>query len=35
MYGHAPLIENSEIMEHICNENNQDVGHIVGKDTRK
>jgi hypothetical protein len=35
MYGHSPLIENSEIMEYICNENNQDVGHIVGKDTRK
>jgi hypothetical protein len=35
MYGHAPLIENSEIMEYICNENNQDVGHIVGKDSRK
>ena len=35
MYGHSPLVENSEIMEYICNENNQDVGHITGKDTRK
>ena len=35
MYGHSPLIEDSEIMEYICNENNQDVGHIVGKDSRK
>jgi hypothetical protein len=35
MYGHSPLVENSEIIEYICNENNQDVGHIVGKDTRK
>ena len=35
MYGHSPLVEDSEIMEYICNENNQDVGHIVGKDSRK
>ena len=35
MYGHSPLVENSEIIEYICNENNQDVGHIVGKDPRK
>ena len=35
MYGRSPLVENSEIMEYICNENNQDVGHIVGKDSRK
>jgi hypothetical protein len=35
MYGHAPLLENSEIMEYICNENNQDVSHIVGKESRK
>jgi hypothetical protein len=35
MYGHSPLVEDSEIIEYICNENNQDVGHIVGKDTRK
>ncbi len=35
MYGQSPLVENSEIIEYICNENNQDVNHIVGKDTRK
>ena len=35
MYGHFPLQPSTEIMEYICNENNQDVGHIVGKDTRK
>jgi hypothetical protein len=35
MYGHSPLVEDSEIIEYICNEDNQDVGHIVGKDTRK
>jgi hypothetical protein len=35
MYGHSPLMEDSEILEYICNENNQDVSHIVGKDTRK
>ncbi len=35
MYGHFPLDPGSEIMEYICNENNQDVTHIVGKDSRK
>jgi len=35
MYGRSPLVENSEIMEYICNENNQDLSHIVGKDSRK
>jgi hypothetical protein len=35
MYGRSPLVEDSEILEYICNENNQDVSHIVGKDTRK
>jgi hypothetical protein len=35
MYGQSPLVENSEIIEYICNENNQDVDHILGKDTRK
>jgi hypothetical protein len=35
MYGHFPLQKGAEIMEYICNENNQDVSHIVGKDTRK
>lgn len=34
MHGHSATV-NSEIMEYICNENNQDVPHIVGKDTRK
>jgi hypothetical protein len=35
MYGHFPLQANTEIMEYVCNENNQDVSHIVGKDSRK
>jgi hypothetical protein len=35
MYGHFPLDPGTEIMEYICNENNQDVKHIVGKDSRK
>jgi hypothetical protein len=35
MFGHFPLQTNTEIMEYICNENNQDVNHIVGKDSRK
>ncbi len=35
MHGHSPLVENGELMEYICNENNQDVSHILGKDTRK
>ena len=35
MYGHFPLQANTEIMEYVCNENNQDVSHIVGKDDRK
>ena len=35
MYGHFPLDPGTEIMEYICNENNQDVTHIVGKDSRK
>ncbi len=34
LYGHFPL-QPTEIMEYICNENNQDLKHIVGKDTRK
>jgi hypothetical protein len=34
MHGHS-LIETGELMEYVCNENNQDVSHIVGKDTRK
>ncbi len=35
LYGRFPLQPRTEIMEYICNENNQDVSHIVGKDTRK
>jgi hypothetical protein len=35
LYGHFPLQAGQEIMEYICNENNQDLSHIVGKDTRK
>ncbi len=35
LYGHSPLLVNTEIMEYICNENNQDPSHIVGKDLRK
>jgi hypothetical protein len=35
LYGHSPLMEDAEILEYICNENNQDVSHILGKDTRK
>jgi len=35
LYGHSPLLTNTEIIEYICNENNQDVSHITGKDTRK
>ena len=29
-----PLMENQEIIEYICNENNKDVIHILGKDGR-
>jgi hypothetical protein len=35
LIGHSPLMTNTEILEYICNENNQDVRHIVGKDNRK
>jgi hypothetical protein len=35
MYGHSNLQEGVDLQEYICNENNQDVPHIVGKDTRK
>jgi hypothetical protein len=34
MHGHSKL-QKTELMEYICNENNQDVSHIVGKDRRK
>ena len=35
MHGHSNLQEGVDLQEYICNENNQDVPHIVGKDTRK
>ncbi len=35
MHGKSPLLQNEELMEYICQENNKDVSHIVGKDTRK
>jgi hypothetical protein len=35
LVGRSTLQMNTELMEYICNENNQDVPHIVGKDTRK
>ena len=34
MHGHSTAQYNDELMEYICNENNQDVAHIVGKDPR-
>jgi len=33
MYGQSPLLQNTEIMEYFCIENNQDVAHILGKGT--
>jgi hypothetical protein len=35
MHGHSTLQPGEELMEYICQENNKDVSHIVGKDTRK
>jgi hypothetical protein len=35
VYGHSNLLVNTEIMEYLCDENNVDVPHIVGKDNRK
>jgi hypothetical protein len=35
MHGKSPLLQGEELMEYICNENNKDVSHILGKDTRK
>jgi|SRR5438128_4337786 hypothetical protein len=32
LYGTHTYAENTELMEYICNENNQDIEHIVGKD---
>ena len=34
LFGHSTAQHNDELMEYICNENNQDVSHIVGKDPR-
>jgi hypothetical protein len=34
MYGKSSYMHGTELMEYICNENNQDVEHIVGKDPR-
>ena len=31
MYGQSPLLQNTEIMEYFCSENNQDVAHVLGK----
>jgi hypothetical protein len=35
VYGHMAQLANTEIMEYICDENNVDLPHIVGKDSRK
>jgi hypothetical protein len=35
MHGRSTLQSGTELMEYICNENNLDVSHIVGKDNRK
>jgi hypothetical protein len=35
MYGHSVLQATADLFEYICNENNQDVSHIVGKDDRR
>jgi hypothetical protein len=35
MIGHSQLMQGEELMEYICTENNKDVPHITGKDTRK
>src|SRR2546426_1510147 len=32
LYGTHTYAEHTELMEYICNENNQDIEHIVGKD---
>jgi len=34
LYGHSSYQHDEELMEYICNENNKDVAHIVGKDPR-
>ncbi len=35
LYGHSALQANTDLFEYICNENNQDVSHITGKDNRR
>ena len=34
LYGHATLDPKGDLMEYICQENNKDVTHILGKDPR-
>jgi len=34
LYGHSTYQHNTELYEYVCNENNQDEDHIVGKDSR-
>jgi hypothetical protein len=34
LYGHATLQAKTDLMEYICQENNRDVEHILGKDPR-
>jgi hypothetical protein len=34
LIGHSTYQRDTELLEYICNENNQDVQHIVGKDPR-
>ena len=34
MYGHSTYQKDTDLMEFICNENNKDVSHIIGKDPR-
>jgi hypothetical protein len=34
LIGHSTYQHDTELLEYICNENNQDVQHIVGKDPR-
>ena len=35
MHGKSALEATTELMEYVCNENNQDVPHITGKDDRR
>jgi len=34
LYGHSKYMYGTELFEYVCNENNQDVEHLVGKDSR-